>query len=777
MNTRKIFLILSFIFVNSIADFAQMIDPDIDKADEPFCYFSKPTDVIGVMDGKEGTLVSPEGYFYVGSCELMFFTGNPPEPVNQRVKTLLDGYLPVIEYKFKDKGFSYFVQAFAATLDDKPESPMMNFICVKIKNENEEKRTAYFASGVRYQNEANISWEVGDNRFGRPVKGEKLGDFEQAGDKYNPDWEYSFEDDALVRDGKILYLFPQSSDSQKMMTLKMGYNETQDLNPQKLYVLPNSPVGIVNYKLALNADEEIILEFKLPYLALPKDDPLADQLRSAKYDDYLERTKKFWNEILSRGINISVPEKKVNDAFKTNLFYDLIARNKYGNDYVQMVNEFQYDMFWLRDASTILRMYDLSGYHNFAKQVLDFFPRWQQPDGNFVSQGGQFDGWGQTLWAYGAHYQITKDKNFAASVYPSVRKAFGWLKNIRKTDPMNLIPVTTPGDNENITGHVTGHNFLALGGLKNAILLAEALDKKNDVKEFKKEYEDYFNSFIKQLKRIAASTNNYITPGLDERGGNDWGNMQSVYPEIILDPFDPMVTATMEATRRKYQEGIMTYDNGRYLHHYITLNNTETDLVRSKQKNVMEEFYAVLMHTSATHAGFEFAIWPWGTRDFGMNLSPHGWFAAEFRILVRNMMVREQREDLHLLSAVSPEWIKPGEKISVKNAPTNFGTVNFDFQFSDESAILNLNNNFNVKPAKLILHLPWFMSVKELKADGKKLTPKDNSVGLPINCKQVSISWQRSSDENLSYQKTVDDYKKEYRKRYEEFLRNGSEFK
>ncbi len=75
----------------------------------------------------------------------------------------------------------------------------------------------------------------------------------------------------------------------------------------------------------------------------------------------------------------------------------------------------------------------------------------------------------------------------------------------------------------------------------------------------------------------------------------------------------------------------MTYDNGRYLHHYITLNNTETDLVRSKLKNVMEEFYAVLMHTSATHAGFEFAIWPWGTRDFGMNLSPHGWFAAEFQ--------------------------------------------------------------------------------------------------------------------------------------------------
>ncbi len=68
---------------------AQMLNPDIDKPGEPFCYFSKPTDVIGVMDGPQATLVSPEGFLYTGSGELMFFTGNPPEPINQRVKTLL----------------------------------------------------------------------------------------------------------------------------------------------------------------------------------------------------------------------------------------------------------------------------------------------------------------------------------------------------------------------------------------------------------------------------------------------------------------------------------------------------------------------------------------------------------------------------------------------------------------------------------------------------------------------------------------------------------------
>jgi len=120
--------------------------------------------------------------------------------------------------------------------------------------------------------------------------------------------------------------------------------------------------------------------------------------------------------IFVHGIDISVPEAKVINTFKANLIYDLIARDKISDDYVQMGNSFQYHAFWLRDSALIALMYDLSGYHEFARQVIDFFAKWQQPDGNFVSQGGQFDGWGQTLWIYGQHYQITHDRAFAEKV-------------------------------------------------------------------------------------------------------------------------------------------------------------------------------------------------------------------------------------------------------------------------------------------------------------------------------------------------------------------------
>ncbi len=544
---------------------AQMLDPSIDRDDEPFCYYSEPTDVIGVMDARQGTLVTPEGYFYTGYGELMLFTGNPPEPAHQRVKTLLNGYLPVIQYRFTREGIEYSVEAFAATLDGAPESTLMNFIRITVKNTTASRRTAYLGAGIRYQNEANTTWGVGDNRFGRPAVAKNPGEYEQAGVEFSREWEYAFAGDALLRDSSVMYLFPTTPKPRLMMTLKTGYNERQSIAPEKLYVIPTTPVGIVNYELPLEAGEASVIDLKMPYAPLPVTSPEVEVLRTARFDDYLQRTEQFWKKIFSRGIDISVDEPKAVNTFKANLVYDLIARNKIDSFYVQKVNDFQYHAFWLRDASYIVQMYDLTGYHDIAAQCLDFFPRWQQPDGNFLSQGGQFDGWGQTMWAYGQHYRRTHDKAFAERVFPAILRAFEWLKNARRSDPYHIVPRTTPGDNEDISGHVTGHNFWALAGLKNMALLADGIGKKKDAEAFRDEYADLRKALLKRIKVIAPKDGGAIPPGLDSLGGQDWGNMLSVYPEEILDPHDPLVTATLDMTRKKYQEGIMTYGNGRWL--------------------------------------------------------------------------------------------------------------------------------------------------------------------------------------------------------------------
>jgi hypothetical protein len=785
---RKLFwLVLTLSSFFALQAVAQMVSPEIDRPNEPFSYFSRPTDVIGVMDAPAATLVSPEGFFYTGSGELMLFAGSPAEPLTQRVRTLERGYLPIIHYTVQRRGLQYDVTAFAATLDGRPDGTLVNFIRVQVKNNASHVAVAWLGAAMRYQSEVNNPSGVADNRFERPVDGKYPGDYRQLGERFNPDWVYGFENDSFMRGGEAMYLFPSGPQCEKHLTMKEGYNEGSDLSPRKFPVLPYTPMGYVQYRLPLKSGESVTLDFKMPVLPLAPKSPEMEATRAANFGEYRQKVIDGWEKILAAGIDIEVPEAKVNDTFKANLIYDLIARDKIGDDYIQTVNKFHYHAFWLRDSSYIVRMYDLSGYPDYARQVLDFFPRWQQPDGNFVSQGGQFDGWGQVLWAYGAHYRLTGDREFAASVFPSVRKSVEWLKTARAADPLHLIPETKPGDNEDIQGHVTGHNFWALAGLKNAIVLADAVGTPEDAAEFRREYDDLFAALKKALAKATATTDGYIPPGLDGQKGQDWGNMLAVYPEQILDPHDPMVSATLQKTREKYAEGIMTYGDGRWLHHYLTLKNTETETIRGDDETAIRELYALLVHTSSTHEGFEFAIRPWGTRDFNLNLTPHGWFAAKFRAALRNMMLREEGRDLHLLSVVSPEWLRPGTSIQVKRAPTEFGPFEFTLRTIDaEHSILDLNSTWKKAPEKLVLHLPWFMNATALTIDGKAVdisrpTPQTPvptrvlpSIEIPVDAKHVEITWKKIPGTRvLNYTSAVEEYKSEFRRRYERFLKTG----
>jgi hypothetical protein len=752
----------------------QMLDPSLDKPDEPFCYFSQPTDMIGVMDGPEGTLVTPEGYLYTGFGELMFFTGNPPHPLRQRVKMLERGYLPIINYGSVVDGIRYQVQMFAATLDGSPESPLVNFVRVRMINTTPKTRRGSFGAALRHDNEITTDWGFGDHRYPRPATPGYPGGYKQSGVEFNRDWEYEFAEDAFLRDGKVCYVFSTAPAHVRMITVNSGGNDPPNVGPQKVPGSSSTPVGFVLYDSLLAAGDSVEMVLKMPYEPTSPQHPLIAALRQAAYAEYYTRTVVFWEDIFARGLDIVVPETKVVNTFKANLVYDLIARNKEDGYAIQKVNEFQYDTFWLRDAAFIVRMYDLSGYHDIARECLAFFPRWQQPDGNFISQGGQYDGWGQTMWAFGQHYRITKDQAFAASVFPSMQKAFAWLQKARHDDPFHLIPKTTPGDNEDISGHVTGHNFWALAGLKNMIAVAQGLGRHDDARLFSDEYDDLNRMLRLRLEAMGKLSGGFIPPGLDTLGGNDWGNMISVYPETILDPHDPLVSATLQMTRAKYQEGIMTYGNGRWLHHYLTIKNTETEVIRGDQRTALEEFYALLLHTSSTHTGFEFFVLPWGTRDFGMNLAPHGWFSAKFRALLRNMLVREQDGALHLFSCISPEWVVKGKSISVQRAPTNFGLMDAEFHSTGKGAIVTLQHSWTRRPDSLVIHLPWFATVTSALVDGKHVACDKRWISCSADARTVKLSWALVPGLGaFSYGKTVENYTGEYRRRYEQWISGG----
>lgn len=763
----------------------RMVSPSIDVAGEPFSYASRPTDQVSVMHATAGTEITPEGTLYTGYGELMFLVGVDRQLISARIRTLEDGYLPIVHYTVTHDGIEYRFTVFAASLGERQDGEhVVNFVRVTVRNPGNQAARAFLTTAWRYQAEQQTLFATGDNRFERPVRAKQLGDFAQPGDTFHADAVYQASEDAYLQDGKAIYFFPAADKPFLRPSLRDYYN-FMDMAPVGLKpsITPTTPVATAEYEVPLRAGEEKSFDFKMPLAPVAKDSAEFAAIRQASFEERRQQVRAFWNEVLNRGIDIETPEKKVNDTFKTSLVNDLMSLNKVGDVYVQTINQLHYHGFYLRDSADFVRMYDTSSYPEIGREVVDFFATKQRPDGNFLSQEGQYDGWGETLWTYGEHYRMTHDRKFAEEIYPRVVRAVDWLEPALKADPLHIMPATDLRDNEFVAGHLTGYNFLALNGLQAAELFAHDLGHAEDEARFQRIEQQLRAAFLKQLEKV--SVGGYIPPCLDAgSGGTDWGNLLSVVPEEQLDPWDTKVTATLKKTQAKYQEGLITYHQdgqGTYLHHYLTMKNTQTELVRGEQEQAMREFYAVLLHTSSTNAGWEYSIRPWGDRDFSGNLAPHGWMAAEYRNLLRNMMVRERGKTLHLLSAVSPEWIGAGKQITVERAATYFGVVGFRLTMADESSAvleLSIDRSSAYAPEQVIVHLPWFVGGVSATANGNSLTVRSGAIEVPKGATRIEIHWVKKAlgtDAPTSYADAVTNYEKEYRRRYEELTGvNGS---
>ncbi len=731
----------------------KMADPKIDEEPGPFSYFSKPSFQMGLPGQRRATQITPEGRLFTGAAELEFFAGENLEPVSQRVWTLYKGWLPSVKCGFEKDGVTFEVQAFQYWLGEDYSSPPVNFIKVAVRNDSHEKRSGKFGLGFEYGGSDH-----------RPI-------WMRKGHDFNPAWKYEMTDEFAARDGRIIYIWDTPPDKKLAEAGKPYEKAFANANKKK-------PVCIAAYSLELEPGGSKKIAFKMPFLPMEVSDrDRVEALKTADYDDYLERMEEFWSNLLAPGMDIIVPEDKVTHASRAYRVHNFMCQNYKGEDEIQqVVNRFQYNHFWLRDGYFFSRMYGFWNFPEVNRKHLRHFLKYQKESGNFESQDGQLDGFGQALAAFGNYIRLTRDEEFAKEIFPAVRKGIAWLEEKLDKDPFGLMPKTFAMDNEQVIGRYTGHNFWALMGLDGAVIVAEAAGEKESADRFQGLRDAYYENFMRQLRKKAGKNDGIIPPGMDAPDGIDWGNLLPVYPGHLLDPFDPLVTKTFEHYRENHmEEGIATYAST--MHHYVTERVAQTALVRDEQELAVRDFYAMLLHTGSCHEGFEFTIYPWSNRDYCIglpgkgqlcNFPPHGWYAAVMNTLLRMMFVREQGNDLHLLSAISPEWVKPGDNFIVKNAATYFGIVNLKAKAEEGGVIIEFEPGFRDEPESILLHLPFFADVKSVKVNGSPVTPVEGAVKLPAGKCVVDMSWWIDPSFKYSYAKAVEDYKDEYRKRWKE---------
>jgi hypothetical protein len=239
-----------------------------------------------------------------------------------------------------------------------------------------------------------------------------------------------------------------------------------------------------------------------------------------------------------------------------------------------------------------------------------------------------------------------------------------------------------------------------------------------------------------QINAATQRTGGWIPPALDAPTGQDWGNLWAAYPVPVLPPGDGAVSATLTHVRDKFREGIATYDDTRLLHGYLGFRVLETELLRGEQGAVIDGLYSALAHTTGTHGGCESCGRPLGSRTVDNSTVPHGWWAAEYVSLLRNMLVREDGNDVVLMSAVSPSWLTPGRTIAVSNAPTLRGRVSYTLRSSTDGAQLTWSANL-APESRLLWQVPYAAS--GVQASG--LTSDGRTIVLPDSSGSLSVRW------------------------------------
>ncbi len=721
-----------------------------DAESEYFSYWAKPVYQIGLPYEHFATIITPEGHLFTGSAELEFFAGENLDPINERIWTLYKGYLPCINYQIKKDGLIIKIQAFQYWLDEEYNSPQINFIKAQVINPTQTNKETKFALGFKY---GGIDH--------RPFEMVNL-------DPFKLSWKYEMKNNFAGRNHSLIYLCDKSP-TEKLQNLRKSYlNTFSCINPKK-------SVGLASYNIQLEGNEIKNYTFKMPQYPMDTSDyNTLTMLNNAQYDDYFEKMQVFWDGLIEQGATINVPEDKVINASKSYLIQSFMCQNIIPEDKIQQVfNRLHYNEFATPLSYYSGQMYSFYNYNDVTKKILRYTASIQFKDGNIISHPGYWKQIGCALAAFGEYIKITNDTNFAIEMLPNVTNAVGWIKNKVMEDRFGLMPYADTRDGPNIAGHYTGHNFWSLIGLDGAIAVAKAAGNKLLTEDFQQFHDAYQNHFFKQLKIASARNNDVIPPGMDVIGGVDWNNLLFAYSDNLLNPYDSLVNTTLKHYRKYHMdEGMATHRTS--IHGWRTETIALTALRRGEQEDFLNDFYSMLLHTGSCHEGFEGAVFP-STRDYAMvasllvqltvNIDPY-WcnfpnnarFSACINNLLRSMLIRESQNNLHLFSAISPDWVKPGDKIVVKNAPTYYGTVNLSAISTDNGINISFEPNWREPPDSVILHMPFFADIKSVVINDMIISSDQDYVELPIGSCNVNIFWIIDPTVDLSYSRFVDDY-------------------
>jgi len=340
---------------------------------------------------------------------------------------------------------------------------------------------------------------------------------------------------------------------------------------------------------------------------------------------------------------------------------------------------YTYKRFWFRDAAFIINALLCAGLTERAERALERFPERQTGRGYFRSQEGEWDSNGEVLWIQQRFCALT-GRTLSADWQEPVRAGARWIMRKRlaadsDSPHAGLLPAGFSAEHLGPNDFYFWDDFWGITGLRAAAALTAQLDAENSA-SFASAADDFEAAVSRSLATCAERLGRPAMPASPYRrlDAGAIGSLAAGYPLQLYAADDPRLLDTVEfLLDRCLVNGAFFQDmihSG--LNAYLTLHIAQV-LLRAGDPRYLELMDAVAALASPTGQWPE-AIHP-ATGGGCMGDGHHVWAAAEWLLMVRNCLVREEGDILILCAGLPGRWLDHNQPITFGPAATAFGPV------------------------------------------------------------------------------------------------------
>lgn len=416
-------------------------------------------------------------------------------------------------------------------------------------------------------------------------------------------------------------------------------------------------------------------------------------------------------EHCQRGCTIRLPDKTLEDAFyavknRIHVFDD-------GSHFSP--GTFYYHSCWIRDSVFIALAFCNLGFKDEVLAKIPQLMQLQKRDGSFSSQKGEWDGTGQILFAvldilfrFGSRRELER-------WYGNLRRGWLWIEKARKRSKdaraphAGMLPAGISAEHFGPNDHYFWDNFWSLAGMAMLKKGAELLGKDSDAWVIHESFEEYRVDVQDAMSHAMEQSGGAALPPSPYRKVDtaSIGTLVAISPLDLFSRHDSWVAPTVEALCAGnlidglfFQSIIHTGFNT-----YLSLQLARVLLCQG-DKRCHHIVDAVLKLGRGVHA------WPEAahpiTKGGCMGDGDHGWAAAEFINVIRNLFVMEEGGRLVLAKGMRPAWIMSGRVMAIAGASSRYGTLSWELKAQGNRLHLaySLKRQGLQHPAPLIFCLP-----------------------------------------------------------------------